>query len=135
VSNHDPYSDSVDGKLRKIPAAGGQSETICEVWTVCGGAWSRSGEIVYSSGVKGLYRVPASGGLPVQNPSAEERPWLLSVPELSARRPAFLGHFWQRPRRDLCGFRRHRAIAAGIAFRIRRGQICRTGLCAIPSRR
>jgi Tol biopolymer transport system component len=59
---------SVDGKLKKIPAGGGQAETVCDVWTVSGGAWGSAGMIVYSSNSKGLYRVPAAGGSPVQIP-------------------------------------------------------------------
>jgi Tol biopolymer transport system component/tRNA A-37 threonylcarbamoyl transferase component Bud32 len=61
-----------DGKLRKIPATGGQQETICEVWTVYGASWSRNGTIVYSGGVKGLFMVDAAGGSPVQVPVSKK---------------------------------------------------------------
>jgi Tol biopolymer transport system component len=57
---------SEDGKLKKISAAGGQPETICEVWTVFGGSWSPTGMIVYSAGPRGIFRVPAAGGTPVE---------------------------------------------------------------------
>lgn len=30
---------AANGKLEKIPATGGQQETICEVWTVYGASW------------------------------------------------------------------------------------------------
>jgi eukaryotic-like serine/threonine-protein kinase len=63
---------STEGKLKKIPASGGQAETICDVWTVDGGTWGRAGVIVYSSASRGLYRVSASGGSPVQIPPPEK---------------------------------------------------------------
>ena len=63
-----------DGKLRKIAAAGGEhAEAVSGVaWVVYGGAWSREGSIVFSSGRLGFYQVPASGGTPVKVPIAEK---------------------------------------------------------------
>ena len=74
---------AVDGKLRKIPAGGGPSEAICDLWQTFGGTWSSGGVIVMATGLKGLYQVPASGGTPVRVP----------VPEKDAadyRSPSFL---------------------------------------------
>ena len=74
---------AVDGKLRKIPAAGGPTEALCDVWQTYGGTWSRHGIIVFATGRKGLYQVPASGGTPTRIP----------IPEKDAadyRRPSFL---------------------------------------------
>jgi len=63
---------SVEGKLMKIPVNGGQAETVCDVWTVSGGSWSNTGVIVFSSNSKGLYRVAAAGGSPMQIPRPEK---------------------------------------------------------------
>lgn len=74
---------AVDGKLRKIPAGGGPSEAICDLWQTYGGTWSSGGVIVMATGLKGLFQVPASGGTPVRIP----------VPERNAadyRYPSFL---------------------------------------------
>ena len=56
----------------KIPVNGGQAETVCDVWTVSGGSWSNTGVIVFSSNSKGLYRVAAAGGSPMQIPRPEK---------------------------------------------------------------
>ena len=63
---------SVDGKLKKIPAEGGQAETICDVWTIYGASWGRKGWIVYSAGAKGLFKVAAAGGSPQQIPPSKK---------------------------------------------------------------
>jgi len=63
---------AVDGKLRKIPAGGGPSEAICDLWQVYGGAWSSGGVIVTATGLKGLFQVPAIGGTPVRIPISEK---------------------------------------------------------------
>jgi len=60
----------VDGKLKKMPAAGGPAQTICDAPEPRGGAWVPDDTIVFSpSNRGGLHRVPASGGksLPVAN--------------------------------------------------------------------
>jgi Tol biopolymer transport system component len=59
------------GKLRKVEAAGGTPQDICDVpATIVGGAWSPEGVIVFgnaaSSSFKGLYKVAANGGTPTQ---------------------------------------------------------------------
>jgi eukaryotic-like serine/threonine-protein kinase len=54
------------GKLKKIEATGGQPQTAADLpdrWG--GGAWNQDGVIVFGS-PSGLFRVPASGGVPVQ---------------------------------------------------------------------
>jgi len=56
------------GKLRKIEATGGPPQTITElvgnVWA--GAAWNLEDVIVFGDRRIGLFRVPASGGIPVQ---------------------------------------------------------------------
>ena len=55
------------GKLKKIEATGGPSQTVADLpgARFAGGAWSQDGVIVFGSPI-GLFRVPASGGVPVQ---------------------------------------------------------------------
>ena len=51
------------GKLKKIEASGGHTETICDAGVGTGGAWSRDGVILFSAlGGAGLSRVSSLGG-------------------------------------------------------------------------
>ena len=53
------------GKLKKIDANGGPSQTLCDAGIGRGGAWSKSGVIVFAAGpAQGLQRVSAEGGTP-----------------------------------------------------------------------
>jgi eukaryotic-like serine/threonine-protein kinase len=66
-----PDSHSVgffaNGKLKRIDVSGGAVQTVCDAPSNYSGAWGRDGTIVFSRSVtSGLYRVPASGGTPVQ---------------------------------------------------------------------
>ncbi len=55
------------GKLKKIPAAGGSAEVLCDARDGRGGSWSREGVIVFAPDAAGpLFSVPASGGAPTQ---------------------------------------------------------------------
>ncbi len=60
------------GKLKKIEATGGPSQTVADLpvarWA--GGTWNQDGVIVFGSHI-GLFRVPASGGVPVQITAAD----------------------------------------------------------------
>ena len=52
-------------KLKKIDAAGGPAETLCDAPTGRGGAWSPDGTIVFAPGFNvGLSKVAAAGGTP-----------------------------------------------------------------------
>jgi eukaryotic-like serine/threonine-protein kinase len=54
-----------DGKLKRIDAAGGPPQVVCDASTGRGGAWSREGVIVFAGQLgTGLLRVSASGGVP-----------------------------------------------------------------------
>jgi Tol biopolymer transport system component len=57
----------VPGKLKKVDAAGGPPQTVCEVPEIWrGGAWSREGVIIFGSGGlggQGLMRVSETGGI------------------------------------------------------------------------
>ena len=55
------------GKLKKVAASGGPSQSLCDVPSPRGGAWSRDDVIVFSpNGTSNatLQRVPAAGGVP-----------------------------------------------------------------------
>jgi Tol biopolymer transport system component len=51
------------GKLKKIEAAGGPPQNICETADLMGGTWNADGVILFASS-KGLQRVLAAGGQP-----------------------------------------------------------------------
>ncbi len=54
---------SGDGKLKKVPSAGGAPEVICEAGDGRGANWGSSGVIVFAPEAAGpLYRVSANGG-------------------------------------------------------------------------
>jgi eukaryotic-like serine/threonine-protein kinase len=55
------------GKLKRSDIAGGAPQVLCDAARVfeSGGTWSRDGIIVFAS-AEGLFRVPASGGVPQQ---------------------------------------------------------------------
>ncbi|MFN0006348.1 MAG: protein kinase domain-containing protein [Planctomycetota bacterium] len=53
------------GKLKRIPAAGGTVTTVCAAIDARGGTWTSRDEIVFAPApFGGLFRVPASGGVP-----------------------------------------------------------------------
>ena len=55
-----------DGRLKKVPAAGGAVQTLCDAPMGRGGTWNREGVILFTPGAyDGLYRVSAAGGTPV----------------------------------------------------------------------
>jgi eukaryotic-like serine/threonine-protein kinase len=54
-----------DGKLKRIPAAGGPPGDICDgVGIPTGGTWGEDNRIVFGSDFSGLLSVPAAGGTP-----------------------------------------------------------------------
>jgi len=59
-----------DDRLKKIEVTGGPVQTLCEATIPVGGAWSRSGVILFSQATVGLLRVSATGGevTPVTTP-------------------------------------------------------------------
>jgi Tol biopolymer transport system component len=64
-----------DSKLKKISVNGGPSQPLCDARTNGqGGTWNDDGVIlfaVFNPGSSGIYRVPATGGVPVQVSKAE----------------------------------------------------------------
>jgi serine/threonine protein kinase len=73
------------GKLKKVPAAGGPAEILADASDGEGGTWNREGIIVFGSVRGGLFRVPATGGQPVPVTHLN-----LSQRETSHRWPDFL---------------------------------------------
>jgi serine/threonine protein kinase/Tol biopolymer transport system component len=55
--------------LKKVGASGGDVRTICNVLEAIGGAWSRTGTILFTL-QDGTYNVSDSGGVPVKSSSA-----------------------------------------------------------------
>jgi Tol biopolymer transport system component len=51
-----------EGKLKKIPAAGGNVDVVCDVKIGRGGTWSSTGVIVFADWIGPLYRVSENGG-------------------------------------------------------------------------
>ena len=85
------------GKLRKINAAGGPPQALCDASNGRGGAWGKEGVIVFTpSAPQPLFRVPAAGGAPELASKLD-----LSNGENSHRWPSFLPDgkhflFWGR---------------------------------------
>jgi eukaryotic-like serine/threonine-protein kinase len=52
------------GKLKKIEVSGGPPITLCDAPNNFGGAWSRDGLILFSTGNAALQKVSAAGGVP-----------------------------------------------------------------------
>jgi hypothetical protein len=53
------------GRLQRVGVAGGAPLTICDVATGRGGVWGSDDRIVFGTIAAGLFRVAASGGMPV----------------------------------------------------------------------
>ena len=53
------------GKLKRIEASGGPSQTLCDAQVPFGGAWNRDGIILFGQDNKELHRVSAAGGTAV----------------------------------------------------------------------
>jgi serine/threonine protein kinase len=63
-----------DGKLKKIDAAGGPPQTLCNAPSPRGGTWNREGVIVFAPDFNSvLYRVSAAGGTPLPLPFDKSR--------------------------------------------------------------
>jgi serine/threonine protein kinase len=75
-----------DGKLKRVSAAGGPIQVICDAGTSRGGTWSKDNVIVFAPAASGgLYRVDAAGGDPVQVTSPDS-----TRGETAHRYPCFL---------------------------------------------
>ncbi len=52
------------GKLKRIAAAGGPAQTLCDIDQARGGSWGRQDVIIFAKYPGEVYRVPALGGTP-----------------------------------------------------------------------
>jgi Tol biopolymer transport system component len=68
------------GKLKKVPAAGGPPQELCEAPGFTGGTWNSAGTILFGSPT-GVYQVSAEGGKPQA---------------ITTVGPSETGHFWPR---------------------------------------
>jgi serine/threonine protein kinase len=76
-----------DGKLKKVPIAGGIATTLCDAASLFGASWSRDNSIVFAGGATlGLSLVSANGGKPETLTSPDPK-----REEISHRLP-----FWHR---------------------------------------
>ena len=73
-------------KLKKVDAAGGPPQTLCDVPnTGIGASWNRDGVIIFGTNASGLFRVPQAGGTatlmdPLDTANGDQfqgRPWFL----------------------------------------------------------
>jgi hypothetical protein len=60
------------GKLKKVDAAGGPPQIICDCPAARGGTWNRDGVIIVGSTAGPLYRVSQAGGEPTRLTSLDE---------------------------------------------------------------
>jgi serine/threonine-protein kinase len=54
----------VQGKLKKVPTAGGAMQTVCDAVGGLGAAWSADDTIYFAVNMSGVWKVPAGGGTP-----------------------------------------------------------------------
>jgi len=84
-----PDSSSIgffsEGKLKKVPEAGGSVQVICDAPSPRGGTWNKQGVILFASGRNAIYKVAAAGGDPVPALKLDE-----AHGETSHRWPYFL---------------------------------------------
>jgi eukaryotic-like serine/threonine-protein kinase len=77
---------TLENKLKKVTLSGETVQALCDAGSgtdlsIYGGAWNRDGVIVFSSGSKGLYRVPASGGTSSRIPVEGDYRWPSFLPD------------------------------------------------------
>ena len=75
-----------NGKLKKIPAAGGPAENLCDAADSWGGSWGSRGVIIFEGrDLDGVSRVPAEGGTPSKvtslAPEEEAHRWPVFLPD------------------------------------------------------
>jgi len=71
------------GELRRVPVAGGRAELIAKAQEAWGSSWSSTGDIVFGSIGDGLYKVSATGGVPVRltDPEGATHLWPRVLPD------------------------------------------------------
>ena len=112
-----------DGKLRKIAASGGPSQSLCDASDGRGGTWSRDDVILFtpSFGDNVIRRVPAAGGVPTDITKTklasvwpvflpDGRHFLYSLPNSGEKNGIYISSM------DGTGDRRILADSSGFAF-------------------
>jgi len=92
------YWDSGNGKLKKVPVAGGTPVVLCDAGDVYGASWGPNDTIVFAmGGFQGILQVSAVGGEPesLLRPSPELGGWDLSYPEFLPDGSAVLFTAWR----------------------------------------
>ena len=79
------FFSSADGQLKKVDVTGGPARTICAAEMEGAPVWGRDGTILFTERGRGVFRVPADGGVPVQVTTVDE-----SRRELNHLWPQFL---------------------------------------------
>ncbi len=74
-----------DAKLKRIPAAGGSVEVLCDAAESRGGSWGKGGMILFGIDLQPIFRVAAKGGSPVAVTQLNA-----ALGENSHRNPVFL---------------------------------------------
>jgi len=100
-----------DGKLKKVDAAGGPVQVVCDAVSGRGGTWNHDGTIVFSPHVlAGLFRVSSWGGTPVSVTQLDTSRF-----ESSHRWPMFLpdGHHFLYLAANFTGRSDYNAIFVG----------------------
>ncbi len=54
------------GKLKRVDLGGSRPQTLCDAPRIMGGAWSRTGVILFQNSGSGLFQIPDTGGEPKQ---------------------------------------------------------------------
>ena len=72
-----------DGKLKRMEINGGAPVAICDAAEGRGGSWNAEGTIIYSERYTPVFRVPATGGVPVEITAPEHH-------DVTHRWPRFL---------------------------------------------
>lgn len=84
------------GKLKKVEAAGGPVQTVCDVKSPTGGTWNRENVILFAEDHSGIQRISASGGTPTRivELDAERKETTLAFPTFlpDGRRFLFYGY-------------------------------------------
>jgi dipeptidyl aminopeptidase/acylaminoacyl peptidase len=62
-----------DGKLRTVDVMSGGIRVVCDAPVVAGGTWNADGVIIFSAFQRGLFRVAAAGGVPLELTKTTEK--------------------------------------------------------------
>src|SRR5207244_4751369 len=61
------------GKLKRIDADGGRLQVLADAPVPQGGTWNREGVILFSPDYRSLYKISATGGMPIAVKNADDK--------------------------------------------------------------